>query len=191
MGLSDYILTIKNDGSVWTWGNNPSGQLGDNSTVNKSSPVLVVGSHSFVEIVGGGSHSIARKSDGSVWTWGYNTYGQLGDNSTVSKSSPVAVVGSHSFVEVTSGANHSLARKSDGSVWTWGYNLYGQLGDNSTVSKSSPVLVVGGILHVTLDYFTYLRYKTGATPDAVNDAPWQEYREPFTSLGYVQTKVGL
>jgi alpha-tubulin suppressor-like RCC1 family protein len=53
MGLSDYILTIKNDGSVWTWGNNIYGNLGDNSTTNRSSPVLVVGSHSFVEIASG------------------------------------------------------------------------------------------------------------------------------------------
>ena len=102
MGLSDYILTIKNDGSVWTWGYNTYGNLGDNSTTYRSSPVLVVGSHSFVEIVGGYYHSLARKSDGSVWTWGYNTSGQLGDNSAVSKSSPVLVVGSIPFVTLDS-----------------------------------------------------------------------------------------
>jgi len=127
-----------------------------------------------------------------VWAWGDNTYGQLGDNSSGnSKSSPVLVVGSHSFVEISGGYSHSLARKADGTVWSWGLNSSGQLGDNSIVSKSSPVLVVGGIPLVSLDFYSRLQYRHGATPDVVNDAAWNAYRDPFLSLGYVQVKVKL
>ena len=132
------------DGSVWAWGNNPSGGLGRNNITSTSSPVLVLGSHSFSEISSRGYNSLARKADGSVWCWGDNTYGNVGDNSIANRSSPVLVVGSHSFVEISNGCTyHSIARKDDGSVWAWGSNSNGQLGDNSITSRSSPVLVLG------------------------------------------------
>ena len=102
MGLSNSSYALDINFQVWAWGDNASGELGDNSRTSKSSPVLVVGSHSFVEVYGGGYHSIARKSDGSVWAWGDNASGQLGDNSVVSKSSPVLVVGSIPFVTLDS-----------------------------------------------------------------------------------------
>jgi alpha-tubulin suppressor-like RCC1 family protein len=137
-------LSLSLTGSVWAWGWNGSGQLGDGTRVAHSSPVLVVGGHSFVEVVGGDDHSLARKADGSVWAWGWNGSGQLGDETRDSHSSPVLVVGAHSFVEVAGGYLHSLARKADGSVWAWGYNYYGQLGDGTADARSSPVLVVGG-----------------------------------------------
>ena len=82
---------------MWTWGENTYAQLGDNTLDHKSSPVLVVGNHSFVEIEAGEYHSFARKADGSVWAWGDADYGQLGDNTRNVKSSPVLVVGNHSF----------------------------------------------------------------------------------------------
>ena len=100
MGLANHSLTLKSNGEVWTWGYNLYGQLGDNTIAYKSSPILVVGSHSFVEISGGYRHTIARKANGEVWTWGWNIYGQLGDNTTASKSSPVLVVGSHNFASI-------------------------------------------------------------------------------------------
>ena len=105
MGFNNHSLTLKSNGQVWSWGLNDYGQLGDNTLLDKSSPILVVGSHSFVELSAGFSHTIARKSNGEVWSWGYNSFGQLGDNTTESKSSPILVVGSHSFVEIFAGAD--------------------------------------------------------------------------------------
>ena len=97
MSLANISCSLKSDGSMWTWGDNTYGELGDNTLDNKSSPVLVVGNHSFVEVSAGGYHTTARKADGSTWTWGYNSDGQLGDNTIDNKSSPVLVVGNHSF----------------------------------------------------------------------------------------------
>lgn len=129
------------------WGRNLEGNIGDNSTTAKSSPVSVVGSHSFISIVGSiglGTHCLALKADGSAWSWGLGTSGQLGDNSITSKSSPVSVVGGNSFIEIACSESASYALKADGSAWSWGSGLVGQLGDNSTTGKSSPISVVGG-----------------------------------------------
>jgi alpha-tubulin suppressor-like RCC1 family protein len=143
-GGGTYIsVARKASGAVWSWGLNTNGQLGDNTVTARSSPVAVVGSHSFTEIAAGGHFSIARKASGEVWTWGFSFYGQLGNNTTTSYSSPIQVVGSHSFVEISGGEDHCLARKANGQVWAWGRNDNGQLGDNSTTARSSPVLVVG------------------------------------------------
>lgn len=142
---------LKSDGSIWTWGLSDQAQLGDNTYfVDKSSPVPVVGGHSFISVVAGYSHSIALKADGSAWTWGVNFSGELGDGTVVRKSSPVAVIGGHSFVEISATDTGSYALKADGSVWSWGANSAGYLGDNTTVAKSSPVAVVGGHSFVSL-----------------------------------------
>jgi len=138
-------LALKRNGEVWAWGNNDFGQAGTNNTTSYSSPVLVVGNHSFMHIRSSGAHSIALKANGEAWAWGRNASGELGDNTTTNKSSPVLVVGSHVFSTVATGivSRHSAALKANGEAWTWGYNGGGELGDNTTASKSSPVLVVG------------------------------------------------
>ncbi|TVM00108.1 MAG: hypothetical protein CV080_07145, partial [Candidatus Kuenenia stuttgartiensis] len=77
-----HTLTLKPDGAVWTWGANWNGQLGDESTTNRSTPVQVSGLTDVIAIAGGAYHTIALKSDGTVWAWGNNEGGQLGDGST-------------------------------------------------------------------------------------------------------------
>lgn len=141
---NNFMLALKTDGSCWAWGQGTAGQLGNNdSTVSQSSPVSVVGAHSFVMIAAGpGGNSLALKADGSCWAWGSNSAGRLGNNSTTSTSSPVSVIGDHAFIAIAAG-NQSIGLKADGSIWCWGLGTSGQLGDNSTSSKSSPVLVVG------------------------------------------------
>ena len=135
---------LKADGSVWTWGEGTYGELGNGSfNVSTSSPVLVVGSHSFVQITAGLEYVMGLKIDGSVWTWGGNVYGELGNQTTTSSTSPVLVVGNHSFVAIAAGGYVSMGLKSDGSCWCWGDNTSGSLGNNSTTAASSPVLVVG------------------------------------------------
>jgi alpha-tubulin suppressor-like RCC1 family protein len=132
--------------SIYSWGNGADGRLGDNSTVNKSSPVSVVGGFTdWCQISSGFAHSVAVRQNGTVWAWGCNNCGQLGDNSTVSKSSPVSVVGGFTdWCQIAGGYKQSLAIRQNGSAWGWGCNGTGQLGDNTTVTKSSPVSVVGG-----------------------------------------------
>ncbi|MHB1127541.1 MAG: RCC1 domain-containing protein [Bacillota bacterium] len=152
-------LALKSDGTVWAWGNNSAGQLGDGTVNNRLAPVQVSGLTNVVAVAAasGGSHSVALKSDGTVWTWGYNYYGQLGDGTTTDKYTPVQVkgVGGSGYltgvVSVAAGGTHSLALRSDGTIWAWGYNTYGQLGNNSTGSSSTPVQVLdtGGTAPLT------------------------------------------
>lgn len=138
------MAALKGDGSAWTWGDNSAGQLGDSSATSRSSPVSVVGTHSFISIATGLAALIALKADGSTWTWGTGTSGRLGDNTATSKSSPVSVVGAHVFVQIASGANNNYSLKSDGTIWAWGAGTNGALGDNQVAAnRSSPVSVVG------------------------------------------------
>lgn len=134
---------IKKDGSTWAWGRNTYGELGNNTTTHKSSPISVIGNHNFIKISLGQNMTIGIKEDGSAWAWGRNDYGQLGDNTITNKSSPVSIVGEHSFISICGGATASAGLKKDGSIWTWGQNDFGRLGDNTNIDKSSPVSVVG------------------------------------------------
>ena len=144
--VEDYYVRIDpfTQGTLWTCGLNNNGQLGDNTTVDKSSPVQTVAFGStWKQIYHGNTHSIGLKTDGTMWTWGANANGQLGDNTTVSKSSPVqAVTFGSNWVTAAAGLNFSAAIKNDGTLWLWGANTSGQLGDNTTVNKSSPVQAV-------------------------------------------------
>jgi alpha-tubulin suppressor-like RCC1 family protein len=132
---------VKTDGTVWAWGYNANGQLGDGSTTNRTTPVAVSGLTNVVAIAAGNVHALALKSDGTVWAWGGNTYGSIGDGSTTQRNSPVQVTSlGTSVVAIAAGTNsHSHAVKMDGSVWSWGYNGNNELGDNSTTTRLSPV----------------------------------------------------
>jgi len=145
---SYHSLAVKDDGSVWAWGDNGSGQLGDGTWIDRDAPVQVSGLSGVAAIAAGDYHSLAVKDDGSVWAWGYNGYGQLGDGTWNHRYAPVQVSGLSGVVAVAAGYSHSLAVKDDGSVWAWGYNGYGQLGDGTTIARSAPVQVIGLLSNV-------------------------------------------
>jgi alpha-tubulin suppressor-like RCC1 family protein len=147
ISAGDYFtVAIRANGTAWAWGRNNYGQLGDNSTTSKSSPVSVVGGYTdWVQISAGANHTAAIRANGTAWAWGSNGSGRLGDNSTTSKSSPVSVVGGITdWIQISAGIFKTAALRANGTAWGWGYNGYGQLGDNSTTSRRSPVSVVGG-----------------------------------------------
>ena len=130
----------------WTFGVNAAGQLGDNTIVDKSSPVSVAGGFTdWVQLSASVNHSLGLRANGSAWAWGNNTGGRLGDNTTTTKSSPVSVVGGGVlWTQLSAGNYHSLGLRADGTAWAWGNGGNGRLGDNTGVSKTSPVSVVGG-----------------------------------------------
>jgi alpha-tubulin suppressor-like RCC1 family protein len=147
---ASFSLALKSDGTVLAWGLNSNGQLGDGTTVQRTTPVQVsnLGSGSGVVSVaaGFGAHGLALKSDGTVLGWGQNSSGQLGDGTTSQKTIPVPVSGlgvSSGVVAIAVGSSFSFARKSDGSVLAWGANSNGQLGDGTTTAKNTPVPVSG------------------------------------------------
>lgn len=119
---------MKNDGTVWAWGSNGYGQVGDGTTNNALIPLQVNGLSGVSAISGGLNHSLALKNDGTVWSWGYNLHGQLGIGyPPLSSLTPVQVTSLSDVVAIAAGSLFSAALKSDGTVWMWGYGISGAL----------------------------------------------------------------
>ena len=133
----NHAFGLQSDGSLWAWGDNHLGQLGDGTRTGRADPVRIGGG--FVQVATGRFHGIALASDGSVWTWGDNEDGAIGDGTTVARLTPVKVA--TGFGKVAAGDHHNLAVKADGSVWAWGNNEDGQLGDGTTTRRLVPVQV--------------------------------------------------
>jgi len=146
VGISTYYFVTRGyTYSLFTWGLNQYGELGQNNRVSQSSPVQIPGI-TWSSINAGGAHSLVTKTDGTLWSWGYNGRGQLGQLNRANYSSPVQIPGT--TWNIASGGNeHSLATKTDGTLWAWGDNSQsndqGQLGQNNTTNYSSPVQIPG------------------------------------------------
>jgi alpha-tubulin suppressor-like RCC1 family protein len=139
-----FSVALKNDGTVWTWGHNSEGQLGNGNLINTSIPVQVAGLTNVVQIVAGTYHFLALKNDGTVWACGDNVSGQIGNGNTgTDATTPVQVSGLTNVIKIDAGRFFSLAVKNDGTLWTWGENLYGQLGNGSNTDSNVPVQVTG------------------------------------------------
>lgn len=124
-----HVLVLRG-GTVWAWGHNFYGQLGDGTNINKNAP-LQVDDLMFVKDVSAGGHtSMALKTDGTVWMWGSNAFGVLGTGSTTpdTSSRPVQATSLSGITAISAGTDHAIALKSDGTVWTWGANNRGALG---------------------------------------------------------------
>jgi uncharacterized protein YjdB/subtilisin family serine protease len=125
-------LALKGDGTVWAWGNNEYGQLGDGTTISRWAPVQVNNLTGVIAIATSSRTSYAIKNDGTVWAWGNNGNGQIGDGTTTHRLIPVKVKNLGNIIDVDAGEAHVLALKNDGTVWGWGYGGYGQLGGNES-----------------------------------------------------------
>jgi len=139
--IAQYLPPGTGSTSVWAWGWNGVGQLGDGTTSDRVRPVKVPNLSDVVAVSAGGYHTLALKGDGTVWAWGWNGVGQLGDGTTVDRARPVQVPGLSGVVAISAGTFHSLALHGDGTVRAWGWNYFGQLGDGTTVDRRSPVTV--------------------------------------------------
>ena len=129
---------------MWSWGANDSGQLGQNNTTYRSSPVQIGSLATWSQVTSAQSACFAIKTDGTLWSWGSNSYGLLGLNDAgygTGRSSPVQVGALTNWLKISSGSGHCLAIKNDGTLWAWGNNASGRLGINNTSNRSSPVQV--------------------------------------------------
>lgn len=164
--LEAHSMALKRDGTVWTWGSNIYGGLGNGTTNSTTGPVQVTSLTGVKQISAGGWHSVALKEDGTVWVWGWNMDGQVGDGTTVDKTSPIQVPGLTGVVKIAAGIYHVLALKSDGTVWAWGDNISGQIGNGTvTTDVKSPVQVSGlnNVKSIAAGRFFSLAVKTDGT----------------------------
>jgi alpha-tubulin suppressor-like RCC1 family protein len=145
--ITDYQLIDQYIGdTLWSWGDNTSGQLGVNNTTTRSTPVTtLLGGTNWKSIACGNQYTVALKTDGTLWSWGDNTSGQLGVNNTTTRSTPVTtLLGGTNWKSIACGTNHIVAIKTDGTLWSWGDNTSGQLGVNNTTTRSTPVTTLLG-----------------------------------------------
>jgi alpha-tubulin suppressor-like RCC1 family protein len=129
-------------GAAWCWGQNNTGQLGDDTLFeDQLRPSAVATGLRFRRISAGDAHTCAIAEDESAWCWGLNSDNTLGDGTTVDAPVPVAVAGRHSFTHLGAGLFHNCALTRDGLAWCWGGNFHGQLGDGTTTTRLRPVPV--------------------------------------------------
>jgi alpha-tubulin suppressor-like RCC1 family protein len=138
-----HTCQVNDDGTVRCWGRNDFGQLGDTTTTNRPTPVLVSGLTTAVAISAGDGYTCALLANGSARCWGRNGSGQLGDTTTTDRRTPVLVSGLTTAVAISAGDGHTCALLADGRARCWGRNLSGELGDGTTTDRPTPVAVSG------------------------------------------------
>jgi len=140
-----HSLAVLSDGTLWAWGWNAFGQLGDGSSATRTAPIPVL--TDVRSVAAGWSRSFAIRNDGTLWGWGDNLSGRLGDGSLTSRFTPVRLLTDVRSVAV--GLEHVLAVRDDGTLWVWGGNGSGQLGDGSLADRSVPTQVLVGVRSVS------------------------------------------
>ena len=158
-----HSLAIKKDGSLWAWGCNEHGEIGDGGDADRIRPVKVM--DNVIEASANSHFTVALKADGGLWAWGDNNYGQLGDGTAIGRKTPAKVM--EDVRLVSAGQGFVMAVKKDGSLWAWGQNGVetasgrqgGYLGDNTTINRDRPVKVMDDVVFVSAGSFHTLAIK--------------------------------
>ena len=132
---------IKNDGTLWAWGSNIAGLLGDNLTTVFMTPTLRTTGNDWSSIVCGAGHALAIKNNGTLWSWGNYSRGATGNDGFRCAYYDPYLVSSDAWLTVAAGYDTSFGIKTDGTLWAWGWNDVGQLGIGNYVNQFSPVQI--------------------------------------------------
>jgi len=167
---NSFTITLGTDRTVWAWGSNSNGQLGNGTTTDSYTPLQVPGLAAIMAIAAGNSFALAMENNelaSTVWAWGSNNNGQLGNGAmtdvyTVGEVSNMNGTGA---IGIAAGYDHAVVVKNDGTVWTWGNNSNGQLGNGTTTVSVVPVQVSGmsGVDAVAAGYFDTVVLKINGT----------------------------
>jgi len=134
---------VKDDGTLWMWGRNEYGEVGNGAQGTPiSSPIQIGALTDWAKVACGEYFTVAIKTNGTIWSWGANAgYGQLGQGDVTVRSSPTQIGALTDWADVSCGDEHVIAIKTNGTIWSWGDGASGKLGDGTTTKKSSPVQI--------------------------------------------------
>jgi alpha-tubulin suppressor-like RCC1 family protein len=139
---AEYSVAIQTNKTLWSWGLNTSGQLGDGTTISTNLPIQETSKTSdWLQVAAGSEHTIGVRSTGTLWTWGSNSDGQLGNGLPAVHRVPTQISTSKTWTYVAAGASHSVALDNEEIVWSWGRNDERQQGNGSDVDISIPTQV--------------------------------------------------
>jgi alpha-tubulin suppressor-like RCC1 family protein len=166
-----HSIFLKNDGTVWTCGNNLYGQLGIGTNTDTNISVQVISLNEIIAVSAGANHSLFLKNDGTVMACGWNSFGQLGDGTDTNRHTPVPISSLSGIITVSGGGSHSLFLKNDGTVWACGWNGDGRLGDGTWTDSNVPVYVnsLSGVTSVSAGGYHSLFLKNDGTVWACGD----------------------
>ncbi len=189
--FSGSSLVLKQDGLLWAWGDNSSGQLGDGTLVSRRTPQPVPGLANLVAVsVGYSSHVLALSGDGRVWAWGQNNFGQLGDGTTTSRPTPVLLPGLTDVVAISAGGNHALALRSDGTLWGWGHNRHGQLDPalpQNQLAVPTPITGMTQVAQIAAGYHFSLALRADGTVWSWGNNTHGELGQGTQSVAYTRS----
>ncbi len=133
-----HTVALRQDGTMWAWGGNSGGMVGNGTTIDQPTPVQVGTGYTWRSVSAGPGFTLAIRADGTLWAWGYNYEGQLGIGSTVGQQNvPTQVGTATNWASLGPGWYHALATRTDGTLWAWGSNVAGQLGLGTTSSQGN------------------------------------------------------
>jgi len=141
----EHSISIMTDRSLWGWGNNLQGQLGDGTNMHRHNPIHIM--DDAIAVSAGWVRTMAIRGDGSLWGWGNNGNGQLGDGTYIQRFSPVRIM--DDVIAVSAGSTHTMAIRDDGSLWGWGNNWSGQLGGGAASNYRTPIWIVDDVIAVS------------------------------------------
>lgn len=137
-----HTVAVRTDGSLWVWGSNNHGQLGNSTDAPVNIPTKMGTANDWKTVAAGWAHTVALKTDGSLWAWGYGGLGQIGNGSFTLNFNPPQQIGTaKDWQTIVAGDGHTVALKADGTLWACGNNFSGQLGNGTTFGKNIPTQV--------------------------------------------------
>lgn len=157
-----HTMGIRSNGSLWGWGSNSNGAIGDSTIITKKYPVRVGTDSSWLDITCGYTFSIGLKKDSSMWSWGYNVYGMLGDSSLINKIAPTRIAAFSKWIAISANYYDAAAIDLNHKLWAWGRNSNGEVGDSSLTMRKYPVPVYGNQIWNSIAISYYKSYGINA-----------------------------
>jgi alpha-tubulin suppressor-like RCC1 family protein len=136
-----HTVALEKDGTLWAWGSNQYGQLGNGTDQNSNVPVQLRTDATWQSVSTRWGHTVAITRDGTIWAWGHNAFGELGNGTNTDRLLPVQIGTDGEWLSASAGTRHTVAVRKDGTLWAWGANQDGQLGNATHTNSHRPVRI--------------------------------------------------